>query len=136
MDHRTPTIAELVNLLFNKVRRPDGRPFTEKEVSEQVNITHKTLNHIRTGKTPNPGIATIREICRFFGVSMDFFNISSLEESYAFLNERKQAEAQATSVNEIMFRALDLSEEGRKDLLNVIRLVEAAERERKTNTES
>ncbi|KAB2904692.1 MAG: helix-turn-helix domain-containing protein [Anaerolineae bacterium] len=125
-----PTIAELVDLLFEVIRRPDGRMYTEKEVSEQGNITHKTLNHIRTGKTPNPGIATIREICRFFGVSLAYFESSTVEECYAFLKERKYPERPSNSANEILFRSLELSEEARKDILQVIRWVEAAEREK------
>ena len=131
MNNAPPTIAELVNLLFEKIPRPDGHPYTEKEESESVNITHKTLNHIRTGKTSNPGIAAIREISRFFDVSLAFFDAASLDECYEFLNERKSVSPPSPSVGEIMFRSLDLSEESRKDILQVIRWVEAAERERK-----
>jgi transcriptional regulator with XRE-family HTH domain len=130
----TPTISELVNLLFEEILNPDARTFTEKEVSYQVNITHKTLKHIRTGKTSNPGIATIREISRLFGISLDFFDVASIEECYGFLNERDETATAVPSVSEITFRSLDLSEESRKDILQVIRWVEAAERERKQNS--
>ena len=134
MSNAPPTIAELVNLLFEEILHPDGRPYTEKEVSQQVNITHKTLNHIRTGNTPNPGIATIREISRFFGVSLAFFDVSSIEECYELLNERDETATSVPSVSEITFRSLDLSEESRKDILQIIQWVEAAERERKKDS--
>jgi transcriptional regulator with XRE-family HTH domain len=131
MTEPEPTIAELIDLLFEVIHRPDGKMYSEREVSERVNITHKTLNHIRTGKTPNPGINAVREICRFFGISLAYFDCQTREECYTFLRERKYPEPLARSANEIMFRALELSEGARQDVLNVMRWVEAAEREKR-----
>lgn len=133
MPQQPPTVGELVDLLFDVLRRPDGKMYTEREVSEQVQITHKTLNQIRSGKTPNPGINSIREICRFFDISMAYFDCDTRDECFEFLRERKyRREAPAHSANEILFRAIELSESGRHDLLKVIQWVEAAEREKKS----
>lgn len=131
MDHSPPSLAELVNLLFEEIRRPDGKPFTEKEVSEQVLISHKALNHIRTGQTPNPGFLAIREISRFFGISLDFFAVKTRSECYRFLREQQPPSSTPAWVDEITFRSLELSESARQDLLRVIQWVEASERERK-----
>lgn len=133
MNKPPPTIADLVNLLFETIRRPDGRTYTEKEVSEHVNITQKTLNHIRTGRTPNPGISAIREISHFFGVSLDFFDVERLDDCYAFLNERKGQAERSPSVEGILLRAVNLSDEAQQDVLRVISWVEAMERERRAS---
>ncbi len=132
MTDPSPTVGELINLLFEVIRRPDGKIYTEREVSEQVNITHKTLNHIRSGKTPNPGINSIREICRFFGVSIAYFDCPTRDACYAFLRDRKFPEPPAPAANEIMFRALELSEAARQDMLKVLGWIEAAEQKQQS----
>jgi transcriptional regulator with XRE-family HTH domain len=122
-------LKDLVNFLFEHVQRPDGRPYTTQEVTDHVRISHATINQLRTGRSKNPALPTLQEICRFFEVPLTFFECTSYEECFAVLAEpRTEAAPQAA---EIAFRASRLSPEAQDDLLKIILWVEAAERERK-----
>lgn len=69
------TIAELVEDLFRTHRRPDGREYTNREVSlalaGQVEPSH--LSKLRNGRITNPGRDTLLLLCRFFNVSPSYF---------------------------------------------------------------
>jgi transcriptional regulator with XRE-family HTH domain len=127
-DQEPLPLKDLINFLFDNVLHPEGRPFTTQEVTDHVRISHATINQMRTGRSKNPTLPTLQEVCRFFGVPLSFFECTSLDECYAVLNEK--SEEKTDSVAEITFRASQLSEKSQKDLLRVIAWVEAAERER------
>lgn len=61
-------LAELVNELFRTHRRPDGREFTNREVSRALNgeLEHSYLGKIRSGKVENPSRNTLLLLCQFF----------------------------------------------------------------------
>jgi transcriptional regulator with XRE-family HTH domain len=122
-------LKDLVNFLFDTIRHPDGRPYTTQEVADKLSISPATINQMRTGRSRNPTLPTLREVCRFFDISMDFFQCRSYDECYALLTEdRTQDSPQAA---EIAFRASVLSPKSQEDILRIITWVEAAERERK-----
>ena len=128
-DQEQLPLKDLINFLFDNILHPDGRPYTTQEVTDHVRISHATINQMRTGRSKNPTLPTLQEICSFFDVPLSFFECSSLDECYAVLNEKPAAKTE--SVAEITFRASQLSEASQKDLLRVIAWVEAAERERR-----
>lgn len=116
----------LVNFLFEHVLHPEGRPYTSQEVSDQVRISHATINQLRTGRNKNPTLPTLQDICRFFGVPLSFFECRSEEECLAVLAEQRRDES--PKVAEIAFRASALSPKGQDNILEVISWVEAVER--------
>jgi len=120
---------ELVNFLFEHVRHPAGRPYTTQEVSDQISISHATINQLRTGRITKPTLPTLQEICRFFKVPLSFFDCTSHDECFALLAEGRQQHMPQAA--EIAFRAAELSPKSQQDILNIIAWVEAAERERK-----
>ncbi len=127
-------LKDLINFLFEHVLHPEGRSYTTQEVTDHVRISHATINQLRTGRSKNPAMPTLQEICRFFDVPLTFFECTSYEECFAILAApRTQAAPQAA---EIAFRASRLSPEAQADLLRVILWVEAAERERKAGRET
>lgn len=122
-------IKDLINFLFNNVVREDGLPYRTQDVCEQVSISHATINQLRTGRSKNPILPTLQEICHFFDVPLTFFECSTYEECYAILAERGKERSISTEASEIAFRAQRLSLHGQRDILKVIKWVEAAERE-------
>jgi len=128
-DQEPLPLKELINFLFDNILHPDGRPYTTQEVTDHVRISHATINQMRTGRSKNPTLPTLQEVCRFFDVPLSFFECSSLDECYTVLNEKPESKTE--SVAEITFRASQLSEDSQKDILRVIAWVEAAERERR-----
>lgn len=128
MDNFLP-VSDQLNILFNEVKHPDGRPYTIQEVSAAINVSVATLSQLRTGKIKNPQLHTLREICRFFHVPLRYFETRSIEECYAVL-AGNPVEA-LSPINEIAFRATHLSPKSQQDVLTIIRWVQAAEEQRK-----
>lgn len=130
-ENRKPLpLKDLLNFLFAQVQHPAGRPYLTQEVADQVNISHATINQLRTGRNKNPTLPTLQEIARFFKVPLSFFECASYEECYAVLSGQQAAELPGP-IAEIAFRATGLSPESQHDILKIILWVEAAERERK-----
>jgi transcriptional regulator with XRE-family HTH domain len=123
------SISEQLNILFEVIQHPDGRPFTLQEVSEQIDVSLATLSQLRTGRIKNPQFSTLRELCRFFDVPLRYFETTTREECYAILAGDK--EAPPVALNEIAFRASSLSPQAQQDILNVIKWVQAAEQMRR-----
>lgn len=123
------SVAEQLQILFEEVLHPDNRPYTLQEVSQEIDISLPTLSQLRSGRSKNPQLNTLRELCRFFKVPLRYFETRSREECYAILAEENEPEA--TALNEISFRATHLSPQAQQDILKVIQWVQAAERLRK-----
>ncbi|MAU08405.1 MAG: hypothetical protein CL607_01170 [Anaerolineaceae bacterium] len=122
-------LSEQLNILFEAVRHPEGRPFTLQEVSDAVDVSLPALSQLRNGKIKNPQLHTLREICRFFSVPLRYFETKTVEECYAILAGKQEDEG--SSINEIAFRAIRLSPKAQQDILTIIRWVQAAEEQRK-----
>jgi len=64
-------IAEVVNQLFDKHRRPDGKEYSNQEVSDKLNgaIHPSTISKIRNGQVADPRRNALMLLCKFFGES-------------------------------------------------------------------
>ncbi len=128
MDDYLP-VSEQLRVLFEEVTNRDGRPSSLQEVSDAIDVSVATLSQLRTGRIKNPQLHTVREICRFFGVPLRFFETKSIQECYAILaGETVEA---AEPISEIALRASRLSEKSQQDILMMIGWVQAAEAQRK-----
>ncbi len=72
------SVADLVNALFETHRKPNGSPYTNREVAFAlakfgVEIDPSSLSKVRNGKTANPGRDTLLGLCRVFKIPPSFF---------------------------------------------------------------
>ncbi|HEU5111358.1 MAG TPA: XRE family transcriptional regulator [Micromonosporaceae bacterium] len=73
------TLAHKINYLFETVRRPDGKPYSNEEVAESINgrgettISGTYLWYLRRGDRDNPTKQHLEVLARFFDVSPAFF---------------------------------------------------------------
>lgn len=74
-------VAELVDQLFKRYRRNDGREYTYQEVSSALDgeIDISTISKIRSGVIGNPGRKALLLLCQFFQVPASYF-FPELEE--------------------------------------------------------
>ena len=128
------TLAQQILLLFEARQHPDGRAYTMQEVSDATGISVAAISQMRSGKITNPQLNTIRAICRFFDVPFRYFETKTKDECYAIFNGDNQPPV--ITNNEIAFRANALSERAQQDILNMIRWVQAAEKQRKLEGDS
>ena len=121
-------LADQINILFEAITRPDGRPYAMQEVAENIDVSLGTISQLRSGKIKNPQLNTLRELCRFFDVPLRYFETTTPEECFALIADK--GEQKAPQLNEIAFRALKLSPQSQRDVLNIIKWAQAAELEK------
>jgi len=127
MDEYLP-ISQQVQILFDEVQHEDGRAFTLQEVSDGTGVSVGTISQLKTGKIQNPQLNTLRELCAFFGVPLRYFETKSVEECYALIHDPYTIDD--PTMSEIAIRATHLSPRAQRDILVVIKWVQAAEQAR------
>lgn len=121
-------LADQLRILFGTVRKPDGDPYTLKEVNAATGISLPALSQLKNGKITNPQLNTLRSLCRFFNVPLQYFDTTSADECLAIIAEgRRDDNNDADGLNYITTMAAALSPEGQKDLLTIIKWAQAAE---------
>ncbi len=128
MDDYLP-LTEQLDILFEVRLHPDGRPYTLHEVSQATGISHGTVSHMRTGRVDNPQFSTLRALCRFFDIPLRYFETKTRDACYDML--ASLPEAPTPHMNEISFRAMQLSPDAQAEILRLIRWAHAAEELRK-----
>jgi len=126
-------LKDLVNFLFENIRHPAGRPYTTQEVADHVQISHATINQLRTGRIKNPTLPTLQDLCQFFEVPLSFFECRTYEDCYALLAQKHAPEGSQAS--EIAFRVSKLSAQSQQQILNILQWVEIAEQARRAGQE-
>ncbi|MEQ8677203.1 MAG: helix-turn-helix transcriptional regulator [Aggregatilineales bacterium] len=121
-------LADQINILFEAITRADGRPYAMQEVAENIDVSLATISQLRNGKIKNPQLNTLRELCRFFDVPLRYFETTQPEECYALIANK--GDLKVPQLNEIAFRALKLSPQSQRDVLNIIKWAQAAELEK------
>ena len=129
MHHYLP-LADQLNILFEFVTDDDGASYSMQDVSQNIDVSLATLSQLRNGKIKNPQLNTLREICRFFGVPLSYFETTSPEDCYAILGENEVITPQ---LSEIALRSRQLSPETQRDVRNMIKWAQAAEHEREVD---
>ncbi len=128
------SVAEQINILFETVKRPDGNTYTLAEVSEGTGLSIGALSHLRSDRNKHPQIDTMRAIARFFNVPLNYFETRSAEECYAIVAEGRSSST--GTLNEIAFRAGELSEAAQRQVLAMMRWIQEAEQSGGANSTS
>lgn len=123
------SLAQQIVLLFEARQHPDGRAYTMQEVSDATGISVAAISQMRNAKINNPQLNTLRALCKFFEVPLRYFETQTIDECYAIFNGDNQPPV--VTNNEIAFRANALSEQAQRDILNMIKWVQAAEKQRR-----
>ena len=133
------SIPNKVGLLFDTLRRSDGKKFTLDEIGRDTGVKPSTLSRIRSGENPDPMFRTVVALARSFGVRLAYFSIDmTQEEAEQYLKDKdnvdyldrlalrqrqKQTERQDRLVTGIALRAAMLDEEGIMAIADIIDFV-------------
>ena len=120
------TVAELLDNLFLTHRRPDGREYTYKDVSQGLQgiVDPSHLSKLRTGKITNPGRDTLLALCRFFQVPPSYF---FPELDFLSQPDKNDAEMSQTNTLGIALRSKGLRPEVKEKLEELIRALQQEE---------
>jgi transcriptional regulator with XRE-family HTH domain len=116
MEANQVTLAERLEKLFDEVRKPDGKKYTQAEVvaGTQGVLTRVYLWKLRTGRAANPSFHVVQALADFFGVDVDYF-----ARAEAAAGEAINAPT-GRYFDEICERAARLDERGRKAILDLM----------------
>lgn len=75
MDEESIAVADLINQLFDRHRRADGKEYTNHEISKATagKLSPTYLAKLRSGEIPNPGRYRLMLLCKFFHVPASYF---------------------------------------------------------------
>ncbi|KZB82600.1 helix-turn-helix domain-containing protein [Amycolatopsis regifaucium] len=121
------TFAEKLSALIDSVRADEGAPHSYRELSAAIDraggpaMSPAYLQQLATGKRINPKIHYVEALARLFGVPVTYF----------FDDQEPQPVGEAKLM---AMRAQELSPQGRRQVMDLLELVEryerAAERDR------
>ncbi|TVT61965.1 helix-turn-helix transcriptional regulator [Amycolatopsis rhizosphaerae] len=73
------SFAEKFQLLVDVARKPDGTPYSDKELAEMTGLTKMYIWQLRTGRRGEPRNSNLRKIAQALRVDPDYF---SSEEAF------------------------------------------------------
>lgn len=75
MYEQHPTLADLLNRLFQLRRHPSGREYSLREVAAAARgeVGRETIHALRNGINKNPTRNTLLALCLFFEVPSSYF---------------------------------------------------------------
>lgn len=136
MTETIPSLARRVELLFECVTHPDGRPYTYDEIRRIADVDPSTISRLRTGRILDPTFSNVARIARAFDVSLDYFvldtdeanlrrYLSSSVEREKELEQMRSHERQQIDkrVQVLAHRASHLDEDGIEAVVGMINYV-------------
>ncbi len=123
------SLADKLNHLFDAVRGPGNRPYSNHQVAAAINqrsaaqggptIDHSYIAKLRSGGRAKPSFEIIEALATFFGVKVDYF---SDEEAARRIDAQLAlvAALRDSGVQDIALRASGLSAEGLSTITAII----------------
>ncbi|ALG06180.1 hypothetical protein [Kibdelosporangium phytohabitans] len=134
-DRQMPPLADLLNLLFDKRRRPDGRPYSNEDVASAIRaaegqITQSYIWMLRRGTREDPKISHLKMLADFFEVPSGFFlDPEVYEATVAELSGEPAQDNADSKLERVMLRRVsEMSPESRKLVMSMIRHVSELDR--------
>lgn len=122
------TFAEKLSALIEGSRANEEAPHSYREMSAAIEraggpaMSPAYIQQLATGKRVNPKIHYVEALARLFGVPVThFFDDTTFDDE-------EPAEAQAGEAKLMAMRAQELSPEGRRQVMDLLDLVERYER--------
>jgi transcriptional regulator with XRE-family HTH domain len=134
-DRPMPPLAELLNVLFDKRRKPDGRPYSNEDVASAIRAAHGQITQsyiwmLRRGTREDPKISHLKMLADFFEVPSGFFlDPDVFETTMAELSGDPVRDAGESKLDRVMLRRVnEMSPQSRKLVMSMIRHVSELDR--------
>lgn len=130
-----PPLADLLNVLFDKRRKPDGRAYSNEDVASAIRakggqITQSYIWMLRRGTREDPKISHLKALADFFDVPSGFFlDADVYEKTMAELSGEPVADRGEAKLERVMLRRVsEMSPQSRKLVMSMIRHVSELDR--------
>lgn len=135
--------------LLERLRQPNGRPMSYRKIAERIRemglepISATYLSQLATGPTPNPTIAVLNTLARFFGIPTSYFTDDELAGRVDEQLDRLAAEQQRRGDNQpheqlaqVSYRMAQLSPEGQDQVRGMLDYVYRLEQQRRSERDA
>ena len=113
------TLQQQLQLLWNNVLAENGKISTA-EVSRRTGITQQALLNLLHGRVHDPRLDTLQCLVRYFGISLDYFSLTSETACLAYLAQAGRLGAAPDVLQHINAQASTLSPAMLHDILTLI----------------
>ncbi len=124
-DPRHLSFARQLALLSEVQTAEDGHPPTIADIARATQLSEQTLLNLLHGRADNPRLETLRAICAFFGVPMDYFACETEAACRAYLYQQRLQTA-SPLVQQILHETTALSARGQRNILTALEWMSAA----------
>lgn len=78
-----------MSIIGNKLKTlRKGRKMTQQELSEKLGLSRATISNYEVGRR-SPHLSELRRFADFYGVGLDYFGVSTEDESFELLSRAK-----------------------------------------------
>ena len=111
---------EQFRILINSVLTPEGNKYSIAAISRGTGLKEQTLLYLLDGGTEYPVLDSARKLCRFFHITLDYFECQTEAECQEFLAQSAAQQASEV-IRQIDEQAETLTPSAKG---NVLRLLE------------
>lgn len=114
------SFQEQFRILIGTIAAPDGHSYSLATIAQATDVSEQSLLYLLEGRTQYPRLNTLRRLCRFYDVSLDYFDCATEADCRTFLVQHAAQKA-SPIIREIDQQSNTLTPSGKH---NVLRLLE------------
>jgi transcriptional regulator with XRE-family HTH domain len=105
-------------ILLETLRDSQGLAYSVSAIAQAVELSEQALLYLLDGRSEYPRLDTLRRLCRFLHISLDYFQCETEADCRAFL---VQALAQqSNTLHAITVESEDISAGGQRNVLTIL----------------
>lgn len=121
---------EQLRILIQTLPADNGNVYDIHVIAKATGLSAQSLLYMLDGRTTNPRLDSLRRICRFYNISLDYFECSSEAQCRSFLAQNA-AHLASPLIREIDQKAEALTPSDKSRVLRLIDRVNVLRRLRK-----
>lgn len=118
MDSEAITFQQQFQILLDRLRDPQGKPYSLATLAQATGLSDQSLAYLLEGRSQFPRLDTLRALCRFYHISLDYFACETEADCHRYLLE--QLAASSTLLNDIAMEAAALTPKGQRNVLTML----------------
>jgi transcriptional regulator with XRE-family HTH domain len=79
------TFAKQIALLLRYFPDVDGQLYSANHLAHRLEMSPQAVLNLIQGDAPNPRLDTVRRLCRFFGIKLDYFGLETAKACESYL---------------------------------------------------
>lgn len=120
------SIGQQIRLLMEWSKAHQGKSYSLREIARAADLTTQGLTNILDGITPDPRVEPLRNLCRFFQISLDYLSCRTESDCRAYLMHHL-IDYGTPLLQQIAVESQQLSPRGRDNVMVVLQWLEMSQ---------